>query len=180
MYIFVNKGLGMSTGKVAAQAAHAAVEGYRLSCGLTPHQPQDGLARENAEARHWYKGGHYMKLVMEANDAEHLRSIKDYIEARGFKTALIIDEGHTEIEPFTPTALGVEIVDKDHPHVQATFGEFNLFTSNPSVFIFELDGKVDTNTYIAVKELVRKGDIEAARERLQQSNKRRWLRKGTF
>lgn len=30
MYIFVNKELSMSPGKVGAQAAHAAVEGYRL------------------------------------------------------------------------------------------------------------------------------------------------------
>jgi peptidyl-tRNA hydrolase, PTH2 family len=176
MYIFLNKGLGMSTGKAAAQAGHAAVEGYRLSCGLDAHQPQENRdARENAAARHWYRGGHYTKLVMEASDAEHLRSIRDYIEARGFKGALIIDEGHTEIEPFTPTALGVEIVDKDDPHAAATFGEFKLFTSNPSVVI--LDGRMDTSTYIAVKELVRKGDIDAASERLQQSTKRSLFRR---
>lgn len=171
MYIFINKGLRMSTGKAAAQAAHAAVEGYRLSCGLEPHRPQEGLAREGYVARNWYQGGHYTKLVMEAEDDQHLLSIREYIESRGFRTALIVDEGHTEVRPFSTTALGVEIVDKDDTHVAATFGEFKLLKGNPSVVIFEFDGRVDSNTYIAVKSLIDEGKIEAARKRLQQSTK---------
>lgn len=113
MYIFINKGLGMSPGKMAAQAAHAAVEAYRLS-------HPDILAS-------WYQGGHYTKLVMEARDAEHLRAIKDYIDARGFDTALIIDEGRTEIAPHSVTALGVEVVDKDDEHTAQTFGDFKTY-----------------------------------------------------
>lgn len=107
----------MSAGKVAAQAAHAAVEAYRLSLKNGEH---------TNVVNQWYKGGHYTKLVMAARDTEHLRSIKDYIEARGFKTSLIIDEGHTEIPAITPTALGVEVVDKDDPHTAATFESFEL------------------------------------------------------
>ena len=128
MYIFLNKGLGMSAGKSAAQAGHAAVEAYRLSVGLDAHQPQeDRTARESAPARHWYKGGHYAKYVMEVADDTQMLVVRDYIEARGFKTALIVDEGHTEDTYFVPTALGVEIVDRAHPHVQETFGNFKLY-----------------------------------------------------
>jgi PTH2 family peptidyl-tRNA hydrolase len=113
MYLFLNKGLGMSTGKAAAQVAHAAVEAFRLS--------------ESNLLQDWYTGGHYTKLVMEARDTEHLFVIKHYLEERGFKVALIIDEGRTEIEPHTPTALGVEVVDKNDPHTAATFESFRTY-----------------------------------------------------
>lgn len=121
MYIFVNKGLQMSSGKVASQAAHAAVEAYRVS------KPE--LIKE------WYKGGHYAKLVMQAKNATQLFQIERYIQDRGFKTAMIIDEGLTEIDPHTATALGVEIVDKDDPHTLATFSTFELYKDRARVTI---------------------------------------------
>lgn len=113
MYIFVNRGLGMSPGKMAAQAAHAAVEAYQIS--------SPGMTDE------WYLGGHYCKLVMEADDELHLHTIDRYLKDRGFGTALIIDEGHTEIRAHSVTALGVEISDRDHPHTKATFSDFKLY-----------------------------------------------------
>lgn len=113
MYIFVNSQLGMSPGKLAAQASHAAVEGYQLS-------------RADIVSA-WYTGGHYKKLVMDGGDALSLMTIERYLRDRDFKTRLIIDEGRTEIAPFQATAVGVEIVDKDDPHVAATFGEFRLY-----------------------------------------------------
>jgi PTH2 family peptidyl-tRNA hydrolase len=114
MYIVLNKGAEMSPGKLAAQAAHAAVEAYLAS-------PDSNLKRV------WHRGGHYTKIVLEARDAEHLCNIERYINERGFDTRLIIDEGRTEVAPHTPTALGVEIVDKHDAHVQATFGTFDLY-----------------------------------------------------
>ena len=110
MYIFVNSQVGMSAGKMSAQAAHAAVEAYRIS--------------RNDLIDAWYVGGHYTKLIMDGGDETRLRTIKDYLEWRGFHAELIIDEGRTEVEPFTATALGVEIVNKDYEHTAATFGEF--------------------------------------------------------
>lgn len=103
----------MSPGKIAAQAQHAAVEAYSMSLPSLIKQ--------------WRLGGHYTKLVMLAEDDTHLLTIERYIDARGFKTALIIDEGRTEIRPHSPTALGVEIVDRDDPHTAATFSEFKLY-----------------------------------------------------
>ena len=110
MYIFINEDANMSQGKVGAQAAHAAVEAYRIS------------DKELLDA--WYVGGHYTKLVMSAKDAQHLLTIERYLNERYFKTALIIDEGRTEIAPHTPTALGVAVVDRDDEHTAATFGDF--------------------------------------------------------
>jgi peptidyl-tRNA hydrolase len=121
MYLFLNKGLGMSTGKSAAQAGHASGEAYLLSNPRTD---------DNADAAlwdAWREGLHYAKYVMEARDTEHLCTIERYLNDRGFRTNLIIDEGHTEIPPLTPTALGVALVDKDDPHTKATFSSFKLY-----------------------------------------------------
>ena len=112
MYIFLNEALGMSVGKAAAQASHAAVEAYKLS------DPRLVDA--------WYLGGHYKKLIMQARDEVHLLAIDRYIRARGFETEVVIDEGLTEVPRHTMTALGVQIVDKDDPHTAATFELFQL------------------------------------------------------
>lgn len=112
MYIFVNAGAKMSQGKLGAQVAHAALDAYAES------KP------EMVEA--WYLGHHTAKVVLHADDERHLDNIERYINDRGFATSLVIDEGRTEVGPFTGTALGVEIVDKDDPHTKATFGDFQL------------------------------------------------------
>lgn len=123
MYIFINEGLDMSPGKIAAQAGHAASEATLISHpGLLP-APESGAGLLWSK---WREGLHYMKLVMSARDSEHLLSIERYLNDRGFRTALIIDEGHTEIDPITPTALGVALVDKDDEHTAATFSSFKL------------------------------------------------------
>lgn len=119
MYIFINQALDMSQGKVAAQAAHAAVEAYRISTTAGGTDPI-----RNPLVQAWYVGGHYTKLVMAARDETHLRTIQEYLKARDFNSVLIIDEGRTEIAPHTATALGVPVVDKDDEHTAATFGGF--------------------------------------------------------
>lgn len=112
-HIFVNKGLNMSVGKACAQASHAAVEGYRIS------KPE--LIKE------WYKGGHYTKLVMQANDEESIRTIERYLKERGVKSKIIIDEAATELDGHRITALGCEIVDKDEGDTEVVFSSFKLY-----------------------------------------------------
>lgn len=137
MYIFVNKGLRMSPGKIAAQAGHAATEATLISHphvpqrDLQPYADEMGVTPEVESLSKlwdaWRTGLHYVKYVMEARDNEHLLCIERYLKERGFRTALIIDEGHTEIEPIQPTALGVALVDKDDEHTAATFSSFKLY-----------------------------------------------------
>lgn len=183
LYIFLNRGLGMSVGKAASQATQAAVEAYRLSCGLLPHQPQTiETYRETAFVRNWYKGGHHAVYTMDARDAEQLRSIERYLNDRGFPTVMHVDEGLTEDTEFVPTALASGLVDKDHAHVQATFGQFKLYTGSPTV-ILECTGKMQPDDYRAAKRLVEKGKIEQAKRLCLVSEKRpklhtridRWL-----
>lgn len=118
MYLFANQGIGMSPGKLAAQVSHAAVEAYRLT---TLNASQDDQKLPILD--HWHKRG-YTKLVMEARDTEHLISIHTALVQKGYNTSLIIDEGRTEIAPQTPTALGVEVVDRDDEQVQFDFSDF--------------------------------------------------------
>lgn len=134
MYIFINRGLGMSPGKIAAQAGHAAVEAYRLSDPYISYDAELTAAERLTQKKllaAWYTGGHYAKYVMEARDNEHIRDIERYLKDRGFRTALILDEGHTEVPPISPTALGVALVDKDDEHTAATFSSFRLYRETP-------------------------------------------------
>lgn len=112
MYIFINKGLGMTAGKMAAQASHAAVEAFRLS--------------DEAGAAFWLKTG-YTKLVMEARDTEHLLLIEKCLRDKGYRVAPIIDEGRTETAPQSFTALGVEIVDRLDEKVKFDFSDFKTY-----------------------------------------------------
>lgn len=133
MYLFLRQDLGMSTGKAAAQVAHAAVEAYRI----TPFE----MIEE------WLKGGHYTKIVLTARDGDHVRDIQIYLRERGFSTRLIIDEGRTEIASHTPTALGVEVVDKDDEHTAATFSSFKTYR-DPEPIQVQHGGKGSVNIQV--------------------------------
>lgn len=110
VYIFINKSLNMSVGKVAAQTAHAMAKVPLL-----------------ASKAHWLSAPQQTVLVMEARDETHMRNIGDYLSARFIKTYMVIDEGVNEIEPQAVTALATEIVDKDLPDMQAVFGTFKIY-----------------------------------------------------
>lgn len=120
MYLFLNKGLGMSTGKAAAQASHAAVL-------VAEDYYQYKTVAENDLYREWMDSGHYTKLVMEIEDSVTMYSVQQYLGKRGYKTQMVIDEGRTENTAFKPTAMAVEVVDKDDPRTAGVFGEFKLY-----------------------------------------------------
>lgn len=127
-YIFLNKGLRMSPGKLAAQAAHATALYVEWVYQGTIHQggfPSGLEAREIY--REWMDSGHYTKLTLEVADSEQMHTIDRYLQDRGFATFMVIDEGRTEINPFQPTALAVEVVDKADPRMETIFGEFKLY-----------------------------------------------------
>lgn len=113
IYIFLNKSLGMSVGKAAAQAAHAAVFATAES--------------DESKQQLWRVNPHKTIIVLEARDENHIRNITTYLAQRGFTANTIVDEGVNEIDPHTITALSSNIVDKDDPHVAETFSTFNLY-----------------------------------------------------
>jgi len=98
MYIFINKGLKMSPGKMATQASHAAVKAFNLS---------------DPELRKEWDDNIYKKIILMAETTEELIQIRKEIDAAGKKTFKVIDLGLTELKANQFTALGVEIIDKD-------------------------------------------------------------------
>jgi peptidyl-tRNA hydrolase len=151
-YIILNKTLGMSTGKAAAQAAHAAVEGVRKTAKEPWGNPWDTSIVNN-----WYQGGHYAKVVLETDD---IATAATYIQDRGFKCAVIIDEGRTEFSAdLTPTAIGVEVLDKDNPHVAATFSAFKLYSAGPEILV--LPRNLKPEDVEKIKEMARDGKAAA-------------------
>lgn len=123
-YLLLDHTLGMSTGKAAAQAAHASIEGLRLNAKETWGNPWDASI-----VNRWYQGGHYAKIVLQTDG---LRNAQEYLRARGIPSALILDEGRTEFSSdLTPTALGLPVLDKDQPHVRETLSAFKLYRDAP-------------------------------------------------
>lgn len=127
-YIIANQGLGMSSGKLAAQVAHAAVKSYLITCDR--EALEFDTSNDKLRSVIWNSTG-YAKIVLAARDTEHLLTIERYLTQHGIDTYLIIDEGRTEIAPHTPTALGVELVDKDDPEVKFLFSALKLYKDKP-------------------------------------------------
>lgn len=113
LYVFLNSGLNMSTGKAAAQAVHAATGSVLMS--------STQLLNE------WDKSPLRTVIVLEARDELHLQNIKAYLGDRGIATKSIIDEGVNEVDAHTYTALSCEILDRNDPNVVDVMGAFNKF-----------------------------------------------------
>ena len=95
MVIVTRKDLKLSSGKLAAQASHAAV-----NCVLTGQRVVPDLTQI------WLNNG-ARKIVCEINDLAALKIL--YGEARELSLVaeLITDAGHTEIPSGTVTVLGI-------------------------------------------------------------------------
>lgn len=86
MYVIVNKDLGMSIGKTAAQVAHAVA---RLELG----QPRTVIVLEGTTTQ--------------------LLGLDKYLEQNHLPRHLYIDEGLNEVPPMSPTALAFGMVADD-------------------------------------------------------------------
>ena len=105
LVVIVRDDLKLSTGKLAVQVAHAAV-----NCSMS--------AKKNKSSWYssWFQEGQ-KKVVVRAFDLKHIYELKSEAESLRLSTSLVIDAGLTEVPPGTVTCLGVgpgpnEIVDK--------------------------------------------------------------------
>jgi len=95
MCIVLRMDLGMSTGKLIAQAAHAAVGASELG------------KKENHKAwRRWRDEG-AKKVALEAESLEEIEGLAEKAKKLDIVNILIQDAGHTEVPPGTVTALGL-------------------------------------------------------------------------
>ena len=90
--IVFNAALGLPPGKMAAQAAHAAV-GALLN------------ARRDAQVA-WLEAG-MPKIVLQCGSAEALLAIHAKAEAAGLPATLVRDAGKTVVEAGTATCVGI-------------------------------------------------------------------------
>jgi PTH2 family peptidyl-tRNA hydrolase len=91
--LVVRSDLGMGRGKIAAQAAHAAVAAALASLG-TP----DFAA--------WLRDGQ-PKVVLRAVSEEDLHAIADQATAAGLPVQVIHDAGRTQVSEGTPTCCAI-------------------------------------------------------------------------
>jgi PTH2 family peptidyl-tRNA hydrolase len=95
MCIVLRMDLNMSTGKLIAQAAHAAVGASELG------------KKENHKAwRRWRDEG-AKKVALEAESLEEIEELAEKANKLDIVNILIQDAGHTEVPPGTITALGL-------------------------------------------------------------------------
>lgn len=100
--IVVRTDLGMGTGKLAAQVAHASLSAYEDT---------------DERTRKAWKGGGQKKVVLKGSGEAQLFELADRAEREGLPNAVIRDAGHTQLDPGTVTTLAVgpgddEVVDR--------------------------------------------------------------------
>jgi PTH2 family peptidyl-tRNA hydrolase len=108
--IVVRTDIGMGTGKLAAQVAHASLSAY-----------EDADER----TRRAWKGDGQKKVVLKGDGEATLFELADVAENAGLPNAIIRDAGHTQLEPGTVTALAVGPGDDDV--VDRVTGELSLY-----------------------------------------------------
>ena len=95
MVIVIRTDLGMSVGKMVAQACHAAVSASEQS--------------KKTKTKHWRRwrdtGGR--KVALEAESLEELEALARRAEELDITNELIQDAGHTEVPPGSITCLGL-------------------------------------------------------------------------
>jgi PTH2 family peptidyl-tRNA hydrolase len=95
MVIVTRDDLKLSSGKLAAQVAHAAVE-----CALIAKKEKSNWFRK------WFNQG-AKKAVVKTDVIEDFLIYKEKAEKLALPVVIISDAGHTEIAPGTQTVLGI-------------------------------------------------------------------------
>jgi len=90
--ILARQDLQLPKGKLAAQAAHAAVEAV--------------LESEQKKVKAWCDQG-MPKIVLKVKDEKELLLYFQKAKDAGIKAVLITDAGHTVVEPGTKTCVGI-------------------------------------------------------------------------
>ncbi|KAH0541187.1 peptidyl-tRNA hydrolase 2, mitochondrial [Cotesia glomerata] len=113
MVLVVRTDISMSTGKIAGQCAHAAVECYD-SC------KNNKVNQEYLDA--WFMLGQ-PKIVLRVTSEDRLKSLAVKASNCGLVTAIIKDAGRTQLEPGTISVLGIgpgpnSIVDSVTSHLK--------------------------------------------------------------
>lgn len=110
LVLVVRADLGMGRGKIAAQAAHAAVGAALAAIG-------------RAEFAEWLAEGQ-PKVVLRVNSAEELLGVVARATAAELPSQLVEDAGRTQLPPGTPTCCAVGPAGAEQ--IDAITGELTL------------------------------------------------------
>lgn len=108
--IVARRDLGMGTGKLAAQVAHASLSAVEKA--------------SDDSVRSWRSDGQ-RKVVLRADDAATLTDLAEQARREGLPHALIRDAGHTQLEPGTLTTLGIGPAQENA--IDRVTGELSLY-----------------------------------------------------
>ena len=108
-FVIIPKKPWMSPGKLISQGCHATFM---------------ALQGENKTLLEEWKKKGMCVIVLRCKNIEQLSNIAKYLEQWKIKHYLYIDEGVTEVEPMTPTALATGILTEDKYWM---FKKFELF-----------------------------------------------------
>ncbi len=90
--------LGMGTGKLAAQVAHASLSAYEDT---------------DDRARRTWKGEGQKKVVLKADGEDQIFELAADAESAGLPHAVVRDAGHTQLDPGTVTTLAIGPADEE-------------------------------------------------------------------
>lgn len=108
--LIVRADLGMGRGKIAAQAAHAAVAAALASVG-------------SPELRNWLRDGQ-PKVVLKVNGEEELYALASRADAAGLRVQVVHDAGRTQVAEGTPTCCAIGPAEASK--IDAITGELSL------------------------------------------------------
>lgn len=105
LVVAVRRDLGMGKGKIAVQVGHASVT---VAEETRRHHPDWW--------KQWFNEGQ-PKVVVKVNSESDLLDLRKQAQELGLAAAIIHDSGLTQVDPGTPTCVGigpapVELVDK--------------------------------------------------------------------
>lgn len=121
MYVFVNKGLNMNAGKVAAQVAHAQEELFVEILDNGDNELRDFQFK-------CMKQNPRTVIILEAKDTDELYRINSYLESCDIWTGIYVDEGSANGDYILePTALACQYLDKCDLRTETIFKMFNLY-----------------------------------------------------
>ena len=99
--------IGMGTGKLAAQVAHASLSAYEDT---------------DERTRKAWKGEGQKKVVLKGSGEDELFELADKARREGLPNAVIRDAGHTQLDPGTATTVAIgpgddELIDRVTGHL---------------------------------------------------------------
>lgn len=113
IYVFINKSLGMSAGKLSSQTAHA------VALSLCDE--------DKPFLEIWRNSIHRTMIILQAKDDQMMKNIEAYLAERNFEMYLQYDEGVNEVEPHSLTAMASKILNKNEQVVEDAFSTFKLY-----------------------------------------------------